>query len=126
MADRHRIFSFNEAAEYLGVSPRTLRTWIKEGKIRSFKLGNLVKIHGKDLKKFINERRRHDAPADRKVRKRVVLEIYRILDDDPDLARCIFGKDFPDAEVRRSPKNWRNGETNPGKKRSLWWLSGIS
>ena len=99
MADRHKIYSFSAAAEYLGISPRTLRTWIKEGKIRSFKLGHLVKIHGKDLKKFVNKRRRHDAPSDRKVRKRVILEIFRILDTNPDLARRVFQHDFPDQEV---------------------------
>ncbi|HVP24622.1 MAG TPA: helix-turn-helix domain-containing protein [Methanomicrobiales archaeon] len=100
MADRHKIYSFNAAAEYLGISPRTLRTWIKEGKIKSFKMGHLVKIHGKDLKKFVNRGRHHDAPTDRKVRRRVILEIFHILDSSPDLARRVFQEDFPDEEVQ--------------------------
>jgi excisionase family DNA binding protein len=111
VADRHKIYSFNVAAEYLGIKPRTLRAWIKEGKIKSFKMGKLVKIHGKDLKKFINRNRRHDAPNDRKVRKQLILEIFHALDNSPDLARRVFQEDFPDEEVQEIAKKlaeWRD------------------
>jgi excisionase family DNA binding protein len=111
VADRHKIYSLNAASEYLGISPRTLRSWIKEGKIKSFKIGNLVKIHGKDLKRFVNQSRRHDAPNDRKVHKRVILEIFHILDSSPDLARRVFREDFPDEEVQEIAEKlagWRD------------------
>lgn len=111
VADRHKIYSFNAAAEYLGVKPRTLRAYIREGKIKSFKIGKLVKIHGKDLKKFVNRSRRHDAPNDRKVRKHMILEIFTILDNSPDLARRVFQEDFPEEEVQKIAETlaeWRN------------------
>jgi excisionase family DNA binding protein len=113
VADRHKIFSFNEAAEYLGISPRTLRTWIKEGKIRSFKLGNLVKIHGKELKRFINRNRHHNAQKDRKNRKQLTLEIFRVLDGSPDLASQIFREEFPEDQVEQIAEKlaeWRGLE----------------
>jgi excisionase family DNA binding protein len=39
------IYTIDEAAEQLNISSSTLRKWIKQGKIESFKLGRNTRIH---------------------------------------------------------------------------------
>ncbi len=51
------IYTIEEAADILKVKPRTIRAWINQGKIKSFKLGDLVRIHEDDLQAVIDEAR---------------------------------------------------------------------
>ena len=46
----------NEAAAYIGVSPRTLRTWISERKISVARLGGRVVLRLVDVDRFIESR----------------------------------------------------------------------
>jgi len=58
-----RIYDLKEAAEVLKIKPRTLRQWVKDGKIKAFKMGNrgLVRIHEADLQIFIDQARKRSA-----------------------------------------------------------------
>lgn len=47
------LFTVNEAAHYLGISPRNLREKIKLGEISTIRIGRLVKIHKNDLDAYI-------------------------------------------------------------------------
>jgi len=52
------IFTIEETAKILKIKPRTVRAWIEQGKIKSFKLGeHLVRIHEIDLQDFIDRAR---------------------------------------------------------------------
>jgi excisionase family DNA binding protein len=44
------IYSVDEASELLKISPSTLRAWIKQGKIRSFKVGAKLRIHEDEIR----------------------------------------------------------------------------
>jgi excisionase family DNA binding protein len=50
----HMIYTIEEAAAVLKVKPRTVRVWIDSGKIKSFHLGDLVRIHEDDLQAVID------------------------------------------------------------------------
>jgi len=52
------IYTIEQAAEILHIKPRTMREWIRLGKVRAFKLGDLVRIHDEDLQEFIDTERR--------------------------------------------------------------------
>lgn len=52
LPERHLI-STTKAAEYLDVSPGTIRQYIAEGKRRCTKVGRSIKIDAKDLKALI-------------------------------------------------------------------------
>ncbi len=51
------IYTIEEAAEILKIKPRTVRAWIEQGKLKSFKLGDLVRIHEDDLQALIDKAR---------------------------------------------------------------------
>jgi len=51
------IYTIEEAAEILKIKPRTVRSWIDSGKIKSFHIGDLVRIHEDDLQAFIDQAR---------------------------------------------------------------------
>ncbi|RPJ50788.1 MAG: DNA-binding protein [Methanobacteriota archaeon] len=53
-----KIYTIEQAAEILLIKPRTMREWIRRGKVRAFKLGDLVRIHEEDLQEFIDSERR--------------------------------------------------------------------
>ena len=53
-----KIYTIEQAAEVLLIKPRTLREWIRQEKIKAFKLGGLVRIHEEDLQAFIDSERR--------------------------------------------------------------------
>ena len=48
-------FSTAEAAAYLEVSERTVRSWIAANRIRRHKLGKFNRFHKDDLDAFISE-----------------------------------------------------------------------
>ena len=52
------IYTIEETAEILKIKPRTVRQWITDGKLKSFKLGDLVRVHEDDLQEFIDRARR--------------------------------------------------------------------
>jgi excisionase family DNA binding protein len=47
-----RFYSIDEVADLLGVSPRTVRRWIKAGKLRAHRFGH-IRIAHDDLQDFI-------------------------------------------------------------------------
>jgi excisionase family DNA binding protein len=53
------IYTIEQAADILHIKPRTLREWIRQEKVKAFKLGGLVRIHEKDLQKFIDSARKN-------------------------------------------------------------------
>lgn len=55
-----RILDLIEAAEVLGIRPGTLRGWIKDGRIKAFKLGvrGLIRIREEDRQAFIDQARK--------------------------------------------------------------------
>jgi excisionase family DNA binding protein len=53
-----KIYTIEQAAGILLIKPRTMREWIRQGKVRAFKIGDLVRIHEEDLQEFIDSERR--------------------------------------------------------------------
>ena len=53
-------FSAETVAERLSISIRTVRSYIKNGKLPSFKIGKLRRISEADLEEFIEKRRVRD------------------------------------------------------------------
>ena len=51
------IYTIEETAEILKIKPRTVRQWITDGKLKSFKIGDLVRVHEDDLQEFIDRAR---------------------------------------------------------------------
>ena len=41
-----------EVAEYYQTTPKTVRKWLYERKLRFYKVGGLVRIHKKDVENF--------------------------------------------------------------------------
>jgi excisionase family DNA binding protein len=52
------IYTIEQVAEILHIKPRTLREWIRQEKVKAFKLGGLVRIHEEDLQEFIDSARK--------------------------------------------------------------------
>ena len=52
------IYTIEETANILKIKPRTVRAWIDQGKLKSFKLGDLVRIHEDDLQALIDTARK--------------------------------------------------------------------
>jgi excisionase family DNA binding protein len=53
--------SIAEVARTLGISPHTLRVWIKDRRISSFKLGKRVLLSPEDVQAFLNRHHRVEA-----------------------------------------------------------------
>ena len=45
-------FNLKQASEYLGVSPVTLRRWVKAGRVVAYKMGRAYTFKVRDLKEF--------------------------------------------------------------------------
>ncbi|MBL6996546.1 helix-turn-helix domain-containing protein [Desulfobacula sp.] len=45
-------FNMKQASEYLGVSPVTLRRWIKTGRVAAYKIGRAYTFEVTELKRF--------------------------------------------------------------------------
>lgn len=52
------IFTVDETAKILKIKPRTVRAWINQGRLKSFKLGDLVRVHESDLQALIDQSRK--------------------------------------------------------------------
>lgn len=44
MIDEKLAYTYREAAAHLTVSPRTIRQWVKDGRLEAIRLGRLVRI----------------------------------------------------------------------------------
>jgi len=50
-----RLLDVTEAAEYLGISAKTLYNWVSQRKVPFFKVGNMVRFDLQELDRFIKE-----------------------------------------------------------------------
>ena len=57
MTEAPRIYTPNEVAEQLSIGISMTRALIASGEIKSFRIGNLVKVHEDDLRAFVDARR---------------------------------------------------------------------
>lgn len=56
-------FTERSLAEYLAVSDRTIRTWIRRGELASYKLGGSRRIDPRDVDTFLAARRENGSAA---------------------------------------------------------------
>jgi excisionase family DNA binding protein len=49
-----KVYSLTEIEPILGVTHRTLLTYIKDGRLKGVKIGGKLKVSGENLRKFIN------------------------------------------------------------------------
>lgn len=54
---RSTFFTERSLAEYLAVSDRLIRKWVKEGRLRSYKLGGCRRFDPADVDAFLAEHR---------------------------------------------------------------------
>jgi excisionase family DNA binding protein len=52
---QEKLLTTKEAAEFFRVSVNTIRTWVKQGRIRCLKLGRQVFFRHEDIGAFMNE-----------------------------------------------------------------------
>ena len=57
MTEAPRIYTLNQVAEQLSIGISLTRALVASGEIKSFRIGNLVKVHEDDLRAFIDARR---------------------------------------------------------------------
>jgi len=50
-----KFYTIPEVAEALNVTPQTIRAWIKQGKIKSQRIGRPILITENNLKEFLKE-----------------------------------------------------------------------
>ena len=49
-----RVYTLTEIEPILGVTHRTLLTYVKDGRLKGVKIGGKRKVSGENLRKFIN------------------------------------------------------------------------
>ena len=49
-----KVYTLTEIEPILGVSHRTLLTYIKDGRLKGVKIGGKWKVSGENLRKFVN------------------------------------------------------------------------
>jgi excisionase family DNA binding protein len=52
--DMEEVFTPEEVAKYLKVAPKTIREYLKAGKLKGFKMGKQWRIRKRDLEAFID------------------------------------------------------------------------
>jgi excisionase family DNA binding protein len=50
-----RLYSIAEVAQRLGMSPYTVTTWIKAGRLKASRIGRFWRIRARDLERFIDD-----------------------------------------------------------------------
>ena len=60
------LITLTEVAQYLRVAERTVYQWAQQGRVPSFKIGNVWRFKQSDIDTWIEERKR-DTPRTRKV-----------------------------------------------------------
>jgi len=61
-----KLWTVSQITEYLDVSERTLLTWLREGKLRGFRLGGTKagwRVEDSELRRFIEEMKRQTAAS---------------------------------------------------------------
>lgn len=58
------VHTYRQAAEMLGVSERTVYTWVKERKLKAMKIGRTVRISTAALEEFIEYFQRESNESD--------------------------------------------------------------
>ena len=53
-------YSPEEIAEQYSLKPGTVRLWIRQGKLKAVKLGNLWRIREEDLNEFIKQEKENN------------------------------------------------------------------
>jgi excisionase family DNA binding protein len=61
-----KYYSPEDVAEILGVKDRTVRAWLKSGKLKGKKLGRLWRVKESDLEEFINNAEKYLASEEEK------------------------------------------------------------
>lgn len=51
-----QLYTVDEVADFLRVSPRTIRRYIKDGKLNGFKVGQAWRFSDTEVARFIQER----------------------------------------------------------------------
>jgi nitrogen PTS system EIIA component len=64
-----RLMTLQEVAEYTQIKERTLYLWAQQGRIPSFKLGDIWRFKRDDIENWIEERKR-DTPRTQKKKAR--------------------------------------------------------
>lgn len=64
--DSERLMTLQDVAEYLQIKERTIYSWVQNGKIPGFKLGNTWRFKREDIDLWIEERKR-DTPRSKTV-----------------------------------------------------------
>lgn len=49
-----RLLTPEEVAEHLAVSPKSIREWLRQGKLKGIRVGRLWRIRERDLEAFLN------------------------------------------------------------------------
>jgi excisionase family DNA binding protein len=50
-----RIYTPEEVAELLSVTPKTVKDWLRAGKLKGSKLGKLWRVQDSDIQRFMDE-----------------------------------------------------------------------
>lgn len=50
-----KLYTVNEVAETLHVSPKTVRYWVQHGKIKYFRVGSLVRFEADQVDSFLKQ-----------------------------------------------------------------------
>lgn len=50
-----KVFTVEEVADHLRVTPRAVREWIRKGHLKATKIGRLVRVKEEDLQAFIDQ-----------------------------------------------------------------------
>jgi excisionase family DNA binding protein len=53
MEDTSRVWRFKEAAEYLGITPNTIRVWCSQKKVPFIKINGSIRFRRSDLDEFL-------------------------------------------------------------------------
>ena len=55
MGDIDKLLTPDEVAQRLGITPNTVRIYLREGRIKALKVGKLWRVRESDLQKHIRE-----------------------------------------------------------------------
>jgi excisionase family DNA binding protein len=88
---QEELFTVDRVAEKVGLHPRTVRRFIREGRLRAKKIGKQWRILSRDLDELIGkEAADEEAPGDRRTGRIQVSAVVDILVDDEAAAARVF------------------------------------
>ena len=50
------LVTVEDAAQYLGVHPETVRVWIRSGELRAAKIGRFWRVRRSEIERFVTDR----------------------------------------------------------------------